>query len=332
MNENIDFKSLGFANRELYEFPNIINIEVYRGHCPCNCVHCPVGTTDPIDRPQRFGIGGMDIDLYKKIVSEIKEHTASTVRIHSVGEPLLWDNLTEALKYNADNSIRSWIFTSAVTNKTHLLENICDNTNVVEVSVNSTTTEDYLRTKGTDAFELVSRNIRGMSDYIKRNNLSTRLITSRVQSVDKLRDQEFTDYWKASGLVSDSFVRSYHTYNEMMQELTAEQEQPGHQPCLVHWARFNIGLSGDAVVCFNELFKKELDPSLILGNLKQETIAQIWHGPKLTALRNAELTKDYTDIPFSDRLPCKTCTSCQPLFGNRQTSEHQIKQLGCKAK
>src|SRR3989338_933870 len=330
MNKDTDFKSLGFATRELYEFPNIVNIEVYRGNCPCSCVHCPVGVTNPTDRQERFGNRGIDLGLYKKIVSEIKEHPHATVRIHSVGEPVIWRDLIEALKYAHDNSVKSWIFTSAVTSNMDLLEKICDNTGVVEVSVNSTTAEDYRQRKGTDAFELVSRNIQHLHDYIQGKKLPTRLITSRVRSLEKTKDQEFIKYWKASGFVDDSFARSYHTYNEMMDELPLDGEQPKHEPCLVHWARFNIGIDGYAVVCFNELFKKNLDPSLILGDLREQTIAEIWHGPKLTTLRNAELKGDYSNIPFSDALTCKDCTSCQPLFGNRQTSEHQIKQLGCK--
>ena len=98
MNKDTDFKSLGFATRELYEFPNIVNIEVYRGNCPCSCVHCPVGVTNPTDRQERFGNRGIDLGLYKKIVSEIKEHPHATVRIHSVGEPVIWRDLIEALK------------------------------------------------------------------------------------------------------------------------------------------------------------------------------------------------------------------------------------------
>jgi len=327
MNNNINFKASGFSSKETYEFPNIINIEVYRGNCPCSCVHCPVGVTSPADRQERFGNKGMSLDLYKKIVSEIKEYPHATVRIHSVGEPLIWRDLTEALKYTHDSSVRSWIFTSAVTSNIGLLEKICDNTNVVEFSVNSITTEDYKQTKGTDAFEIASRNIQYMHDYIFKKKLQTRLISSRVQSLDKTKDQEFVRYWKASGFVDDAFVRSYHTYNELMTELPLDEKQNKHEPCLVHWSRFNVNIEGYAVVCFNELFKKDLDLSLILGDLKKQTIAEIWRGSKLTALRNAELNRDYSNIPFNDSLPCKDCTSCQPLFGNRQTSEHQIIQL-----
>ena len=329
MSKDVDFKSLGFRTEEEFKFPNIINIEVYRGDCYCSCVHCPIGTTESSKRKQRFGKMGINLEVYKKIVAEISQYPHSTVRVHSVGEPLIWDDLTEALRFTHDRNVRSWIFTCAVTNDTGLLESICDNTSVVEVSVNSTTPADYRATKGINAFELVSENIRRMHDYVAGKNLATRLLVSRVESLDKAADQEFVRYWKASGLVDDSFVRSYHTYNKMIPELL-EIGQHRHEACLVHWARFNIGVDGYAVVCFNELFKEHLDPLLILGDLREQTIAEIWHGPKLTALRRAELSGDYSALPFREALSCKDCYSCQPLFGDRQTSEYQIRQLGNK--
>ncbi len=323
------FRSLGFRSKEGHKFPNIVNIEVYRGDCYCRCVHCPVGTTEPSERKERFGNRGMDLKLYKKIVGEISSHLHSAVRIHSVGEPLLWTDLVEALKFTHEKT-KSWIFTCAVTRDASLLETVCKNTNVVEVSVNSTTPEDYTATKGVNAFELVSENIQRMHHYIADKHLATRLIVSRVQSTNQATDQEFVRYWKDSGLVNDAFVRSYHTYNDMIPELPTEAGQHKHDPCLVHWARFNIGVDGYAVVCFNELFKKQLDPRLILGNLNEQSIDEIWHGQKLTTLRRAELSSDYSNLPFGDTLPCKDCYSCQPLCGDRQTSEHQIIQLGRK--
>lgn len=320
------FKALGFAAKEMAEFPNIVNIEVYRGGCPCSCVHCPVGMTDHHDRESRFGKRSIGLELYEKVVREIATHPHSTLRIHSVGEPILWEGLLDALTLAHEYAVRSWLFTSAVTANSTLLEGICENANVVEVSVNSTTPEDYSATKGVNAFRQVCENIAYMHQYIREKELSTRLVVSRVQSSEQGLDEEFIRYWKSSELVHDAFVRSYHTYNDILAQKVPASEQ-SHQPCLVHWARFNVSVDGYVVVCFNELFKPLVDPSLILGDVRQNSIAEIWHGHPLNSLRQAELRGDYLNLPFGDRLPCKNCTSCQPLGGNRQTSEYQVNQL-----
>lgn len=321
-----NYKQLGFPNREAYTFPGIVNLEVYRGDCPCNCCHCPVGRTERRQRYVKFGKAGMDISLYKKIVDEIALYPHATVRLHSIGEPLLWDGL-EKLASVHPGSVRSWIFTSAVTNDKKLLELLCENIRIIEVSVNSTDPLDYKATKGVDAFDLVSDNIRSMHEFIQKRGLPTRLIVSRVQSRQQVMDEAFVSFWKSTGWVKDAFVRSYHTYNGLLDEQTQTAHPSRHQACLVHWNRFNISREGYAVVCFNELFKDEFDPALVYGDVKRQTLAEVWHGELLESVRRAELSHDYKHIPMKDRLPCPTCTTCQPLFGNRQTSEHQVELL-----
>jgi MoaA/NifB/PqqE/SkfB family radical SAM enzyme len=327
MGDNAEYKIMGFRKSEEFEFPGIVNIEVFRGACYCRCIHCPIGSTEPESREERFGLKKIDMGLYKNIISQIARHSHSTVRIHSVGDPLLWEELAEALRFTRECGVKSWVFTCAVTNDKEKLEAICKNTDVVEVSVNSINPEDYEATKGINAFNLVSSNVEWMRHYIDRRKLDTRLLVSKVETSDRQMDEKFVKYWKLSGLVSDAFVRSHHTYNNMIAELP-EKGKTKHEPCLVHWARFNISVDGYAVVCFNELFKKEVDPSLVLGDLRSQTIDKVWQGSTLNAIRKAELRGDYSLLDFANSLPCKHCYSCQPLFGNRQTSEYQISQLG----
>ena len=324
-----DYRLLGFPDKDMYEFPNIVNVEVYRGTCPCRCVHCPVGITSPKYRYERFGNKGINLKLFNKIVDEVSEHSHASLRIHSVGEPLDWPGIGDALKLH-NKSVKFWLFTSAVTSDMPLLETVCENTDIVEVSVNSTTLEDYKATKGINAFEKVRGNIEFMRKFIEQKGLNTRLIVSRVQSTDQAKDDEFVHFWKSSSLVDDAFVRTYHTYNSLMDGLETGIIDKNHEACLVHWARFNINVDGYAIVCFNELFKEHLHPSLIYGDVKAQTIAEIWKGNKLTALRRAELSGDYSSCSFGDALPCKHCFYCQPLFGDRQTSEYQVKFIGKK--
>ena len=153
------YEELGFASETYFEFPNIINLEVYRGSCPCQCVHCPVGRVAVSERPERFGIMAISMPLFRKGVDEMSRWPHSTVRLHSVGEPILWDELIPAISYLKKSGVRSWIFTSLVTNRTEILEALCRYCDIVEVSVNSASEEDYRATKGVDQYTLVTKNI-----------------------------------------------------------------------------------------------------------------------------------------------------------------------------
>lgn len=328
-------KSEGFRSETERYFPSIINICVLRGKCNCNCTHCPVGRISVKERIKKFSDEEMSLLTFKKIVSQTSKYQNTTIRIHAVGEPLLWKNLEKALAYSESINQRIWIFTSLVTTNNYLLLCLAKSEAIIEVSVNSYSEEDYTKTKGINQFKVVINNIKYLSDIIKKFNLKTRLIVSRVESRSKIEDEQFLDFWLHSGLVNDAFVRSYHDYNGSIKKcgplIKKDQEKSVKKitdPCLVHWSRLNIDTNGDVVVCFNELFKgKRIDKILKYGNIKDTSIKEIWNGNKINKIRIAQLTKNYDGSDFLKKLPCINCKFCQPLYGNRVTSENQIQKF-----
>ncbi len=319
-----NYIELGFCDQKYYDFPNIVNLEVFRGACPCECVHCPVGLVAPNDRGSRFGQATIDLATFRKVIDEMSVWPHSTIRIHSVGEPILWTNLIPALEYLKKSTVRSWIFSSLVTKNKAILEALCNCCDIVEVSVNSIDTEDYRETKGIDVFDLVSENIRYMSAFIKSHQLKTRLVVSRVQSDSKEKDDAFISYWRDTGLCADAFVRKYHNYNNLLDEKGGGSEKK--VACLVHWMRFSIAYDGTVVCCFNELFHPNLRDDVVMGNILSESIYDIWHGEKFLKLRAAELS-GYTTGDYPDDFPCRNCFSCQAYDKKHETSEHQIDAL-----
>lgn len=320
-----NYIELGFCNQKYCDFPNIVNLEVFRGMCPCECVHCPVGLVTPNDRSSRFSQAAIDLVTFRKVIDEMSAWPHSTIRIHSVGEPILWGNLLPALDYLKKSHVRSWIFSSLVTKSKAILEALCNCCDIVEISVNSIDAEDYRETKGIDVFNLVIENIRYMSAFIKEQRLKTRLVVSRVQSDTKEKDDAFIAYWKDTGLCSDAFVRKYHNYNNLLDE--KEGEVGKKVACLVHWMRFSIAYDGTVVCCFNELFHPKLRDDVVMGNILSESIYDIWHGDKFLKLRAAELS-GYTTGDYLDDFPCRNCFSCQSYDQKHETSEHQIDALG----
>jgi len=263
--------------------------------------------------------------LFEKIVNEIAEYPDCVLRLHSVGEPILWDKLIAALKLAHDKSVKTWLFTCGVTRDKQLLHSICEYADIVEVSVNSSSPEDYRASKGLAAFNLVCENIEFLHQTIVENGYGTRLLVSRVETPTRSDDDAFIHHWKATGVVSDAFVRSYHTYNDLLPGISESEIEEKKGPCLVHWARLSLNLEGKAVVCFNELFRISTDPATELGDIREQTIHEIWHGTLLNTLRHAETTGNYAGP--ARNLPCRSCRYYQPLVPDRQTSEFQIEQL-----
>lgn len=300
-------------------FPTIVNVNVLRGKCPCRCVHCPVGIITPGERARHFGQQVMDLDLFKRIALEVATYTHAAIRIHAVGEPLLWADLDAAVRFLNQHAVQSWIFTCAVTEDRSILRILCEHVSIIEVSVNATGRREYLDTKGIDAFHLVTDNIAYMANYIEENRLPARLLLSRVQTEDENSDRQFKTYWEGKGWADDVFIRSYHNYNDL---LDAKHGASIKKPCLVHWARASIDCDGTMVCCFNELFK-QYTPDVVLGKVSGKTsILQIWRGRKLQQIRAGDQAGDFSGLPFD--LPCKNCKTCQPIDTLRDTSEKQL--------
>lgn len=315
----------GFRSLEEFTFPNVINVCVIRGLCPCRCIHCPVGT-EYEKRRERFGISHMDLSLFKKIVDEVSLFSHATLRIHGVGEPILWKNLEKALKYLRKRNIFSWIFTCGIGSHKKLKE-IVECCSIVEVSVNSFDRGNYYKTKGIDKFGEVFENIRFMRRVIEEGDLKTRLIVTRVDDGNVQYNKRFVKFWKHSGLVDDAFVRSFHNYNGILKtKILKNRKKKENIPCIVHWRRFNIDCDGTVVICFNELFRsKKPNSNIVLGNVKKRSIYSIWHSKLFTLIRVANLTGKYDLLkPYGKCMPCENCEYCQPLT-NLLTSENQVK-------
>lgn len=321
-----DYSKYGFRSLEDYRFPKIVNLCVVRGRCPCNCIHCPVGLTPVAERAQRFGDTTIRLELYKKVVDEISCHPSAVLRIHAVGEPLLWDSLIEALEISSRKNVKSWLFTCFVTNDKSVVEKLVEFCDIIEVSVNSRTSEDFLRTKGIDAFDLVEKNIELAWRKRTERGFKTRIIVSRVESSDPSEDAAFVHFWKGKG-VDDAFVRTFHNYNDAIANLLHKEVRKSVR-CLVHWNRFNVDCDGKVSICFNELFKgKEPPVEAIIGDLNNESIESLWHSERLNNIRLAQMKGNYGMDDFADRSPCRSCISCQPIEGDKPSSERQIALL-----
>jgi hypothetical protein len=261
----------------------------------------------------------MALDLFRQITEEVAKHEHAAIRIHSVGEPLLWKELDVAVRFLNRHHVKSWIFTCAVTNDHSILRSICEHVSIIEISVNAVNQAEYLATKGVNAFEIVTENIKYMSDYIKKHRLPARLLLSRVQTGNENSDRQFTEYWREKKLADDVFIRSYHNYNNLLDIRDASNLK---KPCLVHWARASIDCDGTMVCCFNELFKPYTQ-DIILGKVDKTTsIQQIWQGEKLQKIRKYDHTGNFAGLGF--KIPCENCKACQPIDTSRDTSEKQL--------
>lgn len=297
-------------NASMLQLPLIINLGVFRGACACSCVHCPVGLRVPKERAAQFGRAEISLDLFRRYCSEVRE-IETTTRLHAVGEPTLHSHFTILLNTIREYHLQQkfWLFTCGVFEPS-LAAQLIDSLGIIEVSINSTSREDYLRTKGVDRFDSVVRTVTAMRDLAAQRGLQTRIILTRVASDDSL-DEQFVSYWRSRGF--ECFVRSYHSYSGMLVRLTRSAPVGEDTPpkCLVPWRRLNLDgtIVPDrilAVVCFNMLFchPNAVDPKAILGDFPRASLIDLWNNASFDRFRR---TLQCGESTFTS---CDACTEC----------------------
>ncbi|MEI7614738.1 MAG: radical SAM/SPASM domain-containing protein [Betaproteobacteria bacterium] len=301
----------------LLSFPSIINLGIIRGICHCNCVHCPIGLTHQDIRKRMFGNLEINVNTFRRFCEEIVRHE-TTVRLHGVGEPTLHSQFPKLLEilHQLNLKTKFWLFTDGLF-PTHLIPQLIRAVGIIEFSINSTNKQDYLATKGIDAFERVNNNIYQMRDFVKSIDASTRIVLTRVKSKFEI-DNEFIEFWTAEGF--ECFIRSYHTYSGILESrgINTPESLRNLPKCLVPWKRSNFDgtLLQDklvAVTCFNILFQH---PSLIPENYKMgifpdSSLIDIWNSLVFTEFRNKLEQNKITDTV------CDTCSECMTNSGPR---------------
>lgn len=111
----------------------------------------------------------------------------------------------------------------------------------------------------------------------------------------------FEDYWnKAGGVVE---IRDFFPWTKQeLQELGDEVKYPGFMPCPFPWQYVVVQWNGDVVACC-----RDYDGQLKLGNVKENTLKEIWNGREYADFR-AKMTSGDGLTSF--------CNECLSIYYN----------------
>lgn len=85
--------------------------------------------------------------------------------------------------------------------------------------------------------------------------------------------------------------------NDIQKEGTKESfhfnKKIKRKPCALIWLKMVIDWNGDVVLCCDDW-----NHSTVLGNLKKQTIEEIWRGEKLRKIREAHTRREFYKVPL----------------------------------
>ena len=272
---------LGPKNEYVTDFPLHVDLES-ASTCNMNCPMCY--------RKLLKHTGQMDFELFKKAVDECAENHVYSIRLSWRGETLTHPRIKEMIAY-ATSKIKNVSF---LTNAFYIDEDMIDC--FIDAGVN------YVAVSF-DGIKDIYEKIRAPAEF-KTNYDKLLLLKNKKNQKNSLLPQiRLCTIWPAIKDDPDEYytlmkdVSDYIVCNPYI-NFAGPMEIKHDFVCQYPWERIVVAYNGDAQCCtgWNA-------DDIILGNIKDKTIYEMWHSSQMDAIR--------TTHAEGKRMSLNSCAQCR---------------------
>ena len=262
--------------QQVSDYPLLVDIEL---SSVCN-LNCPMCYTITDEFKQQVNVTRMDWELYKKIIDEI-DGKVPAIRLSLRGEATLHPKFIEAIKYAKDHGIKevSLLTHGGKLTLPYFQKMVEAGVDWITISVDGLG-ETYERVRKPLKFDELFNKIKAIKQYKEEHHLKRPVI--KVQGIwpaiaESSADAYYNTFAPCTDLVAFNPLIDYlsnDTHIEYLEEFTCPQQ----------YQRLVVGADGLVMKCSNDEENRE-----VIGDIKQETVHQVWHGEKMQAVRNMHL-------------------------------------------
>ena len=285
------------------EYPTTVVLELVN-RCDLECVMCYQGFRNDAEK---FTVNETILD---KIFSDFKKNKLSALML-TASEPLLYKHFDKVLKRAEEAEIMDvFIFTNGnLLNEknSRLILNSC--VTRLFVSIDAATEETYNKVRIPVSKRLLEENrLRKLENNVKnfiklKNDLNKRLPLTRVSFVALKENSHEVELFKSKweNIVDSVEIQretSIKVYDKIKNYRGKELK---NYNCNKPWGDMAIYSNGLVGPCCNLVGRKTP-----IGNIKDNSIKEIWNGSKMTELRNGFKNNNPNDI-------CKSCIESQEI-------------------
>jgi radical SAM protein with 4Fe4S-binding SPASM domain len=284
------------ADWRYISFPLEVAVEL-AAWCNLNCVMCPVPTTS---RPKQL----MKEDLFRKIIGQIKDEKGFIFGPGGFGEVMLHTGWADLVGHAKENGIAPIVMLTngTVLNEANAKKLLPLEVDAIIVSIDGTNPDTYAKIRVGGALEKVEANVirlielRG-SDKLPR--ICLRII--RMQETE-VEIADFMDRWTPILSAGDLLhIQPFQDWAEKVADRSVsggDREPAGSRsPCRMLWRNLSVHADGKVSACCHDS-----EDELIIGNVEDEDLHEIWHGDKLNFLRKLHMENNLDGIPI-----CQKC-------------------------
>ena len=273
------------------QFPVALDLET-TNLCNLDCFFCP-------RKEAHKGEGLMEYELFTRIVDECaKLGPIRKIGLHKDGEPLAHPRIVEMVRYIRDQRAADVIsFTSnGILMKERKARELIDaGLNDVSFSIDATREDTYFESKGRNKYSQVEANVRRFIE-IKPDHVRVTVKFIRMQE-NNGQEADFISRW--NDLDVDVLITEYHDWSGSVRDSSLVGiESTESYACENPWYSLAVNWDGKVSICC-----VDWDSQAVVGDANHESIASIWNGYKLRAIRQTHLEGRSHCMS-----PCDTCT------------------------
>ncbi len=261
-------------------------------YCNLRCKMCP--QSGGLTREK----GYMDFDLYKKIIDEVRGWRPIIKLFHS-GESLLHPKISDMISYTKSAGCYVMMNTNATLLNEKKAEEILESgLDEISFSFDGANKETYEKIRKNAKFDVTLKNIIFFLNLKQKKKVKLPLTTVAIIKMDDT-EKEIEQFFKKFDNLPVDIKRI-----QSLMDWTGKKDVSGnvfrgkeYSPCKAPWTYLSILWDGRVVPCcmdFNALF--------VLGDVRKESVMEIWNGCKNKSLRRDILNEKVKNIEL-----CKNC-------------------------
>ncbi len=263
--------------------------------CNLRCVMCPQSAEERIQE------GFMRTALFEKIIDECADF-ADDVSLHHRGESLLHPEICRMIEYAARKGLYTKLHTNAslldAEMSRKLLETGLDN---LTFSFDGVDPAGYEKLRIGAKYEDVLENILGFLHAKEQSGRDRPYTMLEVLDLPELgiteeMREKFAARFESVGL-DELEMKKPHNWGGAWQPEGGEQSPEYTSHCLFPWFALTVLWDGTVLPCPQDFFGRQP-----LGNANDSTLAEIWSGERIVALRQAMLERRFGELD-----PCAGC-------------------------
>lgn len=287
----------------------IDNIEL-TNRCPMRCVMCP--RTKHMTRAQ----GHMELETFRLIIDQYLEASPTKAKedgvyLHHFGESIVHPEFDAFIRYANEQGVATRISINPLMLKPRSSEKLlAANPTEIMFSLDGHDDESFYRIRGVkNAYDL---SVQRLLDFLKQKVESGCRSHVELSMIDFSENEEsiaeMRSYWEGVEGIDEFVLKTFITWDGSAQEINdfssflvdnEERRKKHSRPsCNLPWRKMTVTWDGDVVPCCYDFNKK-----FALGNVREQSLEEIWNGPMMQALR-----QEFNSNHVTNAL-CKNCSA-----------------------